>query len=160
LETQTIVTDKKWFGLDEQIRQSILSLEKRWEDKNISFNIEMDEMKYYGSEVLLSTVWTNIIGNAVKYSGEQSEIDITLEKSDGYAVVTVTDDGIGMSPETLAHIFEKFYQGDLSRRSEGNGLGLTLVKRILDLCGGRAEVKSEPGAGTEFTVYLPVESEA
>ncbi|MDD4125041.1 MAG: HAMP domain-containing sensor histidine kinase [Eubacteriales bacterium] len=157
LETQNIITDKTWFRLDEQIRQSILTLENRWSKKGITFNIGMEEVWYYASEGLFSTVWTNIIGNAVKYSKDDSEIDITLEKGEDFVTVTVTDDGIGMSGDTLSHIFDKFYQGDLSHRSEGNGLGLTLVRRILDLCNGRAEVKSEPGAGTEFTVFLPAE---
>ncbi len=157
LETQNIITDKTRFSLDEQLRRSILSLENRWSRKDITFNIEMEETDYYGSEGLLATVWANIIGNAVKYSGDSSEIGVTLEKTADYIVVTVKDEGIGISAETLPHIFDKFYQCDLSHRTEGNGLGLTMVKRILDLCGGRVEVKSEPGAGTEFTVYLPVE---
>lgn len=157
LETQNIVSDKAFFSLDEQIRHSILALENRWGRKEITFNVELDETYYYGSEGLLATVWTNIIGNAVKYSENGSEIDVTLEKAGDSVVVTVTDDGIGILPDELPRIFDKFYQCDLSHRSEGNGLGLTMVKRILDLCGGRAKVKSSPGAGTEFTITLPVE---
>lgn len=157
LETQNIITDKSWFSLDEQIRKCILSLESKWSEKGIDFNIEMDKVWYYASESLFFTVWTNIIGNAVKYSKENSTIDITLEKSVDFIIVTVTDEGVGMSPETLEHMFDKFYQGDLSHRAEGNGLGLTLVKRILDLCNAHAEVKSQLGAGTEFTVFLPAD---
>ncbi len=157
LETQNIITDKTWFRLDEQIRQCILTLENRWSEKGLNFNIEMDEVWYYASESLFSTVWTNIIGNAIKYSREESTIDITLEKGVDFVTVTVTDEGIGMSGDTLNHMFEKFYQGDLSHRSEGNGLGLTLVRRILDLCNGKAEVKSQLGVGTEFMVYLPAD---
>ncbi|MFA7099244.1 MAG: HAMP domain-containing sensor histidine kinase [Eubacteriales bacterium] len=156
LETQSIVSDKGWFSLDEQIRRSILTLEKRWMEKNIAFNIEMEDLKYFGSEGLMSTVWTNIIGNAVKYSPENSEIGIGLKRQGDMAVASVIDQGMGMDKETLSHMFDKFYQGDLSRRSEGNGLGLTLVKKTLDLAGGHAEVESSPGRGTSFFVFLPI----
>lgn len=155
LETQNIISDKRWFSLDEQIRQAVLTLEKSWSDKNISFDIDMAEVLFFGSEALLPVAWTNIIGNAIKYSPKDSIISITLEETAGFAIVTVSDKGVGMSAETKDRMFDKFYQGDKSHRSEGNGLGLTMVKRILDLCNGRVVVESEVGKGTEFTVYLP-----
>jgi len=154
LENQTIMTEQKHFSLDEQIRRSILLLEQRWTEKEIELNIDLDSIEYYGSEDLLVHVWVNIIENAIKYSETGGEIAVTLISEDGISTVTVADRGVGMNNEVKKRIFEKFYQDDQSRHSEGNGLGLTLVKRILDLSRGEISVDSEPLKGTSVTVKL------
>jgi len=103
---------------------------------------------------MLSHLWVNILGNAVKFSPDGGKIKIELGISGEEAIVAITDMGNGMDDEVKRHIFDKFYQGDKSRATEGNGLGLALVKRILELENGRIEVESEPGKGTCFKVYL------
>ncbi len=154
LENQTIVTDKRSFSLDEQIRCAILSLEHKWTDKELDLDIDLDEMTYYGSEALLPTVWSNLIGNAIKFSPKNGLLGVTLKREDNDIVFSVSDEGPGMTEEVTDHIFDKFYQGDKSRNSEGNGLGLPLVKRIITLCGGSVSVSSTPGKGSSFYVRL------
>ncbi len=158
LENQEIVSDKKLFRLDEEIRQSILLLEQQWSKKNITMIPELDELEFYGNSEMLKQVWLNVIGNAIKYTDDNGEIRVSLSRdSDGTAKIAVCDNGIGMDNATAERIFEKFYRADASRASEGNGLGLPLVKRIVELCHGRIKVMSEPGRGTEFYIYLPLE---
>lgn len=155
LENQAIITDKNYFSLDEQIRNCILLLQMQWEKKEIDFNIELDSIEYYSNEEMLSQVWVNLLSNAIKFSNKNGEISVKCYY-DGYNIkVKISDNGIGMSDNIAEHIFEKFYQGDLSHVSEGNGLGLSLVKRIVDLCGGKIDVKSRVGKGTDFIVRLP-----
>lgn len=157
LETQDIVLDKERFSLDEQIRQALLFLEPQWTEKDIQLNIELEPAFYVANEELLMQVWLNIIGNAIKFSHEGQIVSVCLGNYRNCLLVTIQDDGIGMDKETQDHIFEKFYQGDASHSSEGNGLGLPLAKRIIDLCGGKIEVESELGKGATFTVTLPKE---
>ena len=110
---------------------------------------------------MLKQVWLNVIGNAIKYTQDGGTIEIRLDinpKNSNEIRVRVTDNGIGMDKATAERIFEKFYQGDSSHATGGNGLGLAMVKRIVELCGGRIRVKSELNKGTQFTVYLPVEN--
>ena len=99
-------------------------------------------------------VWLNLLSNAITFTPEKGAVTVTLRQTEQYTTVIISDTGIGMSKEAQEHIFEKFYQGDKARYVEGNGLGLTLAKRIIDLCGGKIEVSSEPGRGTSFTVTL------
>lgn len=109
---------------------------------------------------MLKQVWLNVIGNAVKYTPDGGTIEVKLDinpKNEQEVRVRITDNGIGMDKATAERIFEKFYQGDSSHATGGNGLGLAMVKRIVELCGGRIRVKSEPDKGTQFTVYLPIE---
>ncbi|NLY47066.1 MAG: HAMP domain-containing histidine kinase [Tissierella sp.] len=155
LENQEIVTDKKLFSLDEQIRNCILLLQMEWERKDIDLNIQLDPMEYYSDEEMLSHVWLNLLGNAIKFSRNKGEITIKCRDEVEHIMVKISDNGIGMKDETIHQIFEKFYQGDSSRTTEGNGLGLSLVKRIVDLCGGQIDVKSYLGNGTDITVRLP-----
>lgn len=147
LENQETVLDKKEFRLDEQLRKAVLLLESKWTEKEIEFDMELQKLVYYGSEQLLSQVWVNIIDNAVKHSPKGGIIQISLSESDSFVTVTVTDSGDGMSEEVQKHMTEKFYQGDSSHKAEGNGLGLALVKRIVELCRGEIGVKSSPGKG-------------
>jgi len=164
LENQQIITDKKDYSLDEQIRNCILLLEKQWNKKNIDFNIELAPITFHGNEEMMSHVWLNLLGNAIKYSRENGEIYISCRESkkvnstgsiENITEVKITDSGIGMDEKILKHIFEKFYQADAARSDSGNGLGLPLVKRIVSLCGGRISVQSEKDKGTSFYIYLP-----
>ena len=164
LENQQIITDKQDYSLDEQIRNCILLLEKQWNKKNIEFNVELKPVNFHGNEEMMSHVWLNLIDNAIKYSRENGEISVScreVKKGNFSGViesateVKIIDLGIGMDEETLKHIFEKFYQGDAAHSDSGNGLGLPLVKRIVELCGGRISVQSEKDKGTSFYIYLP-----
>lgn len=156
LEKQEIVLEKNWFSLDEQIRQALISHENRWGEKNIEVDIDLDSQQYYWNEELLMQVWVNIFDNAVKFTPENGTILARMRKMERSIVVEISDTGVGMNEETAKHIFVKFYQGDKSHYSHGNGLGLTLVKRIVDLCGGGVRVQSTPGEGSTFVVELPL----
>lgn len=155
LENQEIVTDKRLFSLDEQIRNCTLLLQMEWEKKDINLNIDLDSVEYYSNEEMLSHVWLNLLGNAIKFSMDKGEITIKCCDENSYIKVEISDNGVGMKDETRHQMFEKFYQGDSSRTTEGNGLGLSLVGRIVDLCGGRIDVKSYLGKGTDIVVRLP-----
>lgn len=156
LENQELVLKNKSFRLDEQIRKTILLLEDKWSEKNIQFDMELPIKMYYGSEQLLGQVWSNIIGNAIKHSEKNGIIEIRIEDEQSAISVEIADHGEGMTPDVMKHVFEKFYQGDASRKTEGNGLGLPLAKRIIDICGGEICVQSEVGKGSVFTVRLPI----
>ncbi len=156
LENQQMVIDNKEFRLDEQIRKAILALESKWSPKNLVFNMDLQKQMYYGSEPLLGQVWSNILDNAIKYSPEGGVIRVSIQKTVTELIVTVGNQGEGMTEEVQKHIFEKFYQGDSSRKSEGSGLGLALVKRILHLCRGFVTVESAPGQGAVFSIHLPL----
>ena len=154
IENQQMVIDKTNFLLDEQIRQSILTLEPEWSAKNIEFDLNLTKTIYNGSKELMSQVWQNLIGNAIKFSHDSGKISISIKKERGKIVVTITDEGIGMSEETLNHMYEKFFQGDNSRASVGNGLGLSLVSRIIAISEGEISATSKLGEGTTFTIIL------
>ena len=155
VENQTIAREETEFRLDEQVRQSILSLEPQWSEKETDFDVELEEISYRGDERLLMHVWNNLIGNAVKFNPPNAAVRLRLSRSDGGVIFTVEDEGPGIPPEAQKHIFDKFYQGDSSHREEGNGLGLALVKRILNVCGGEIAQENLPGRGCRFTVRLP-----
>ena len=155
LENQQIVTDREEYRLDEQLRKCILLLEKNWSAKEIELSLDMEEVTYVGNEEMMSHVWVNLIGNAVKFSPQGGLLEITCARMGNGVIATIRDHGEGMDEDTQKRIFEKFYQGDSAHATEGNGLGLSLVKRIVDLCSGQVEVDSHPGAGTAFTVTLP-----
>ena len=157
LENQQIINDRKEFYLDEQLRKCVLLLEKQWSKKWIEFNLQLDEFKYISNEEMLAHVWNNLILNAIKFSNEDSEIVIKCFVRNKEAIVEIQDQGIGINPDTMKHIFDKFYQGETSHIVEGNGLGLPLVKRIVDLCQGSITVRSEAGKGSTFIVQLPME---
>lgn len=154
LENQNIVERKNQFSLDEQIRTSILLLEHLWGKKDINFNINLEELTFMGDEELLQQVWLNLISNAINFSLESGRIDIDLSQSGKIIRCKVRDYGIGMTDEIKDRIFEKFFQGDMSRTLEGNGLGLPLVNRILELHGGKIYVDSKPKEGSTFIVEL------
>ncbi len=155
LENQEIREAKAAFSLDEQIRQVILTLETEWERKELELDIELEAADYIGNAELLAQVWQNLIGNAIKFTDDRGSVRVSLEKAPSRVTVTVADSGIGMTQEAVSRAFEKFYQAETSHATKGNGLGLTLAKRIVDLHGGGIAVASEPGMGTVFTVTLP-----
>ncbi len=130
IENQNLILQKSEFDVSEQIREEFLALEPAWTEKNIEFDIEIEDIKYTGYENIMRHVWSNLIGNAIKFSPEDSEIKIVLKKEDGSVVFSVDDSGPGISDEARKHIFDKFYQADTSHKSEGNGLGLALVKKF------------------------------
>ena len=158
LEHQETIQDKKHFSLDEQIRQTILSLESSWTSKNIEFDLDLPEVNFYGSESLSHQIWTNLINNAIKYSKENGLIKISIQKREKSILTIIEDNGIGMDENTKNHMFDKFFQADRSHKSEGNGLGLSLVKKIVSLFNGKIIVKSKLNEGTTFFVLLPLES--
>ena len=135
LENQQSAVKKSRFSLDEQIRHNLILLEKQWSAKNLQLDLDLPPLDYYGSEDLLSEVWLNLLANAIKFTPEGGSISIKLSLMGNSVVVEITDTGIGMDEKTQRHIFEKFYQGDGTRTKEGNGLGLAMVLRILNICG-------------------------
>lgn len=148
---------KTTFSLDEQIRQVVLSMESRWSDKNICMDLELKPLEFTGEEELLNQVWMNLLDNAIKFTPDGGKISITAYGNKEEISVTVEDNGIGMSEETMSHVFEQFYRGDTEKRYEGSGLGLSLVQRIVGLHGGTVLVESVPGSGSIFMVTLPLE---
>lgn len=155
LETQEIITDRNYFYLDEQLRQALLFLENNWSKKDIDIDMDLSTTYYYGNEDLLMQVWLNIFNNAIKFTPNNGTLATTLKSTNDGIYVSISDTGIGMSSQVKDRIFEKFFQGDTSRNFEGNGLGLTLVKRIIDLCGYDISVESEVNKGSTFTIFLP-----
>jgi len=155
IENQDIPTKKTNIRLDEQIRQALLSLETAWTEKDIFFDVDMDSISYTCNESLLSHVWTNLIGNAIKFTPSGSTVKLRLKTKWNRIIFTVDDQGPGLSEETKNHLFDKFYQADTSHKQEGNGLGLTLVKRILAISGGDISAENLENGGCRFTVMLP-----
>ncbi len=155
LENQEISTNANNYSLDEQLREIILLFEDQWTKKNIDLDIDLDNVTFYGNCELLAQLWQNIIGNAMKFVSENGIIQIILRNENSYAKIVITDNGPGMSDDVKERIYEKFYQGDKSRSISGNGLGLALAKRIVDLHNGTIEASSKIGKGTTFTILLP-----
>jgi signal transduction histidine kinase len=132
-----------------------LQYESTWERKNIEIETDIAEGVLVSADSeLLSLVWNNLFSNAFKFTEDGGRVALTLTADEKYATVKVTDTGCGMSSEVGAHIFEKFYQGDTSRATQGNGLGLALVKRVVDIMQGEIGVESAVGVGTTFTVKI------
>ena len=144
------------FSLDEQIRQVVLAMETKWSAKKIVMDLELKAIEFTGEEELMNQVWMNLIDNAVKFTPEGGRITVMAVKTKEQISVTVEDDGIGMSEETMNHVFEQFYRGDTENRYEGSGLGLSLVQRIVNLHGGSVLVESVQGSGSIFMVTLPL----
>lgn len=158
LENRETVPDRAEYRLDEQLRRCLLLLEDKWAARQLELELELPNTRYCGSESLLEQVWLNLLDNAIRHTPPGGCIRLCIREEGPWLRVLVADNGEGMSEEVQKHMFEKFYQGDVSRRTEGNGLGLSLVKRIVELCRGRISVRSAPGAGTELTVSLPRET--
>lgn len=156
VENQAIGRQVTTFRLDEQIRQAILQLEPEWEGKEIWLDVEMETLSYTGSEGLLYHVWTNLIGNAIKFSPQGGRVRLLLYQQDEEILFQVEDQGPGIPEKDKAHIFDKFYQGDSSHKQEGNGVGLALVKRILSTEDGWIMVENLPEGGCRFTAALNI----
>ena len=155
LENQQIYPKKERFDLGEQLCECLLTFENAWEAKELEIETEIEDGVTVESDPeLLSLVWNNLFSNAIKFTEPGGMVGLKLYKDAGHAVVEVSDTGCGISPEVGAHIFEKFYQGDTSHATQGNGLGLALVKRVVDIIGGEIGVKSVLGKGTTFTVKI------
>lgn len=157
INNQSIRPQRTVFRLDEQIRQAIVALEQKWTEKNIDFDVELDKVTYSGYESLLLHVWSNLIDNAIKFDPPGGMICLRLRQADDEAVFTIDDNGPGVAPEEQKRIFHKFYQSDSSREMSGNGLGLALVKQIVEFSGGTVSVENLPEAGCRFTVRLPMQ---
>lgn len=159
LENQQIFPEKTKIDLAEELCECLLGFEEAWEAKSLEIETELQDGVIVESDPeLLSLVWNNLFSNAIKFTPEGGRIGLRLRTEEDWAVVEVSDTGCGISPETQAHIFEKFYQGDSSHAAQGNGLGLALVKRVADITGCELLVESEEGAGTTFTVRVPAAS--
>ena len=155
LENQEIVPNAAPYDLTRQLSDCALAHEEQWERKHIDFDAQLEErVMILADESMLEIVFNNLIANAIKFTEPGGRIVLRQEKAGGGVVVTVSDTGCGMDEETVKHIFDKFYQGDSSHSREGNGLGLALVKRVLDISGGSIAVRSAPGEGSEFIVRL------
>ena len=155
LENQQIFPKAEKYDLSEQLCCSILQFEDVWEDKQIEIKTVIEDTVYINSDSeLLELVWNNLLSNAFKFTGEKGVVCISLTADNEYATVEITDTGCGISKDTGKHIFDKFYQGDTSHTSQGNGLGLSLVKRVVDIMQGEISVQSEVGKGSTFTVRL------
>lgn len=157
IETQSIVSNSKEYNLTEQIRRCIAIVAQKWHIKDPSFDFDSEEMKFIGDEDLISQVWINLIDNAIKFSTSHIIIHMSLHRGKGFIRFTISDNGPGMDEETQKHIFDKFYQGDTSHAAHGNGLGLAITKKIIELHGGRIYVQCEGSNGTTFTVELPIQ---
>lgn len=155
LENQEIEIKKESYSLDEQLREILLMYEPQWSGKKLDLDIDLDSVICCGNKELLAQVWQNLIGNAIKFVADNGRIRVLLRQKQNTIEVSVVDNGLGMSEEVMGRIYEKFYQGDTSRASSGNGLGLTLAKRIVDLHGGTISVSSKERKGASFTVKLP-----
>ncbi len=156
LESQAIIPEQSVYSLDEQLRRCMLLFEEDWSRKNIDIEMDLEEITYKNNQDLMSHVWNNLFANAIKFTPDNGCITVTANKTINNICVQVKDTGIGMSEETLARIFDKFYQGDTSHTTPGNGLGLTLTKKVLDIAGGTIDVQSSPGNGSVFTITLPL----
>lgn len=155
LENQHIYPKVDKYDLSEQICECLLQYESLWEKKDIEIDTDIAEnVIVYADFELLSLVWNNLFSNAFKFTEKGGKVSVSLSVTDHHAVVKVTDTGCGMPPEVGAHIFEKFYQGDSSHASSGNGLGLALVKRVVDIIHGEISVESTVGEGSTFTVSI------
>ena len=155
-EAIEIITEKTPFRLDEQIRRAIALTETKWADKSLEIDVILEEIVFNGNEDLTQQIWLNLLDNAIKFSNIGGTLHIRLSKWNRGIRFIIQDEGIGMDDKVKSRIFDKFYQGDHSHKKTGNGLGLTMVKRIVDLCGGTVEVESEIDKGSVFTVTLPM----
>lgn len=154
VESKAIQPKVTTYRLDEQVRSAVLSLEPKWTEKGTEFDVDLCEVTYTGNEALLYHVFFNLIGNAVKFTDPGGLVRLRLTETGDTVIFTVEDNGPGLRSGTEKHIFDKFYQADGSHKQEGNGLGLSLVRRILDISDGTVEVTPAVPHGCVFTVRL------
>lgn len=155
LENQQIYPNVQNFDLGEQLCECMISFENEWEKKGIEIQADIAENVIVNADPeMMSLVWNNLLSNAIKFTEKGGSVGLFLTKEGENAVIRISDTGCGMSPETGKNIFEKFYQGDTSHATQGNGLGLALVKRVIDISGATISVSSKVGAGSTFTVIM------
>lgn len=155
LEKQTIRPAAEVDDVCAQLCSVAVQFEDAWERKDIEFDADLEDAAYTQADPgLLELVWTNLLSNAVKFTPQGGSITLRQTRANGKIYVSVTDTGCGMDEKTIKHIYDKFYQGDTSHSTEGNGLGMALVKRILELTGAEMPIESTPGKGSTFTVVL------
>lgn len=157
LEKQVIAPNKEKYDICRQIGECLLNFEQTWEKKNIDIEADMeDEVWIEADEGLMELVWNNLFSNAFKFTEPGGVVSVRQRRNDREIEVVISDTGCGMNEEVQKHLFDKFYQGDTSHATEGNGLGMALVLRILQLMEYQIEVDSKPGKGTTFTVKIPL----
>ena len=155
LENQQIFPQVTEFDLGEQLCECLLQYENVWETAEIEIETDIaEDIKITADAELLALVWNNLFSNAFKFTEAGGTVSVRLSSTEHHAIVKVQDTGCGMTDDVGAHIFEKFYQGDTSHATQGNGLGLALVKRVIDIMHGEIAVESAVGVGTTFTVAL------
>ncbi|MBQ8684986.1 MAG: HAMP domain-containing histidine kinase [Clostridia bacterium] len=160
LENAALHPEREWIRLDERLAEAVVELETRIEKKGLEVEADLDEVRIFSVPAYLDLVWSNLLSNAVKFTDEGGRLGVSLKLREGRAIVKISDTGCGIDAETGKRIFDKFYQGDTSHAAEGNGLGLALVKRVVDILGGEISVESEKGKGSVFTVVLREATEA
>ena len=156
LSSQHIVTDSEQYDLSEQLRQCSIILSKKWLDKKIEFSGEFPPIMYFGNKEMMQHLWLNLLDNAIKYTPVGGEISAEAHAENSNVIVKITDTGEGISEETLKYLFDPYYQGDSSHSQQGLGLGLSIAKRIVELCDGTITVQSKISVGSTFTVTLPI----
>ena len=154
VENQAILTNVTYFNLSEQLRTCVLLLERKWEKKNLEMSLELEEHMISGNQELLRQVWVNLLDNAIKFSPEDQVVEISASEENGWVCVSISNAGAPIPENQQEAIFRKFYQADRSHNTEGNGIGLAVVKRVVELHGGSIRVESD-AAFTKFTVKLP-----
>lgn len=154
-ENTEIVSGKTLYSLDEQLRRCVRQQEKDWLQKGLTVEGDLDPVDYYGNEELVEHIWSNLLSNAIRFTPAGGQITVVLRQGEGEITVSVSDTSIGMDEETQRHIFDKFYRAAPYPDDRGNGLGLSIVRRVVKLCGGQVAVFSRPGNGSTFTVTLP-----
>jgi signal transduction histidine kinase len=159
LESDQVKFEPGPYALDKQLRSVVLVCEPQWAEKKLNMEIDLNSLSINADEDLLNQVWLNLLQNSIKFTPIGGTIKVKLQTEGNHAVVSITDNGIGIAPEDQIHIFERFYKADKSRTrsKEGSGLGLSIVKKIINLHGGSIDVVSSPGTGTTFTVSLPLQ---
>lgn len=154
LENMETIRNKERYRLDEQIRNCVILMLPSFEEKNIKLEVELPEIEYTGNEEIIEEIWINLLDNAQKYSPEGTSVFIEGRVTSEYIRIEVRDEGQGIDEETRRHLFDRYYQGDTSHETAGFGLGLSIVKRIVDLCKGSIRVESTLGKGTSIFIYL------
>ncbi len=160
VENQAIPAQQELYQLDEQLRQAVVALERKWTEKDILLEAELEPVIFLGNESLMSHVFLNLLDNAIKFTPAGGEVTLRLKTQENWIQVEVEDTGCGIPEEYKHRIFEKFYQGESSHQREGNGLGLALAKRIVDTHRGKIYVENRPGGGSRFTVLLPIAADS